>query len=208
MGSGYSSRYNLALGLAARAHASQRRKGSDVPYIAHPVHVARILERHGYGEELVLAALLHDTLEDTALTEEEIATAMGAEIVALVRAVTERKTDERGERPWEIRKRESLDRLAKEGAADLRVVALKTADALHNVNETLEHVRRAGPTAAFAVFKRGPAQSLAYYRGVLAIAGERLGRAPIVVELGEVLEALSIAAGVTGGDLGITERAG
>ncbi|MBK7402819.1 MAG: bifunctional (p)ppGpp synthetase/guanosine-3',5'-bis(diphosphate) 3'-pyrophosphohydrolase, partial [Myxococcales bacterium] len=102
----YSERYARALGIAARAHRDQVRKGKDVPYVTHPVHVARILDRHGFSEDLVLAGLLHDVLEDTAVSEQELLDAVGGEVVALVRAVTETKSEDGVERSWEVRKAE------------------------------------------------------------------------------------------------------
>jgi len=168
----YSERYNVALRLAARAHAGQMRKGTDVPYLVHPVHVARILEAHGFDEDIVLAGLLHDTLEDTALTLDEIARVAGTRVASLVREVTEDKRDESGERPWEVRKNEQLERLAR---ADREVAALKAADSLHNVRETIEEARAHGVALVFRRFKRGPEVSLAHHREVARIVRQRLG---------------------------------
>ena len=61
----FSSRYDAALALAARAHRDQLRKGTDLPYVTHPAHVSIILLRHGFGEDLAIAGLLHDVVEDT-----------------------------------------------------------------------------------------------------------------------------------------------
>ena len=63
---------NLALEVAARAHDGQFRKGTDIPYITHPFAVGILLLKSGCSEEVVMAGLLHDTLEDTSLTVEEI----------------------------------------------------------------------------------------------------------------------------------------
>jgi hypothetical protein len=57
-------RFERALVFAARAHAGTNRKGTSIPYITHPVQVARILERYGFDENLVIAGLLHDVIED------------------------------------------------------------------------------------------------------------------------------------------------
>jgi (p)ppGpp synthase/HD superfamily hydrolase len=196
MTSSYSSRFNAALGMAARAHVGQERKGKKVPYVTHPVHVAAILERHGFREELVLAGLLHDTLEDTSLAESELRRAMGDEVLALVVAVTEIKRDGAAERSWETRKAEQLAHLAEAGPD---VAALKAADALHNVAETLEDVRALGAETVFRRFKRGPEPSIGYYRSIARLAGERLGQAhPLVVELRATIEDLARAAGVAG----------
>jgi (p)ppGpp synthase/HD superfamily hydrolase len=61
----FSRRYDAALILSAAAHSVQNRKGTSIPYSAHPVHVARLLEQAGVDDEgLLIAGLLHDVLED------------------------------------------------------------------------------------------------------------------------------------------------
>ncbi|MPY89255.1 MAG: HD domain-containing protein [Luteitalea sp.] len=67
----YSPRVDRALKLAAIVHRRQQRRGTRVPYVMHPVQVARILECYGYGEDLVIAALLHDVIEDAQPGDEE-----------------------------------------------------------------------------------------------------------------------------------------
>jgi guanosine-3',5'-bis(diphosphate) 3'-pyrophosphohydrolase len=74
--------------FAEAAHRGQRRK-DDRAFIAHPVHVARLLAAHGYGEEVVAAALLHDVVEDTPVTLDEIREHFGPEVARLVACVTE-----------------------------------------------------------------------------------------------------------------------
>ena len=69
----FSPTIDRALSLSATAHRHQERKGSQVPYIIHPVHVAILLLRHDFPEEVIVAALLHDVVEDTTLTIEDIA---------------------------------------------------------------------------------------------------------------------------------------
>lgn len=80
-----------ALHFAAQAHASigQKRKYTGQPYIEHPVAVARILKAHGYSGDVVCAALLHDVVEDTPVSIEEIHRRFGPEIGTLVAAVTD-----------------------------------------------------------------------------------------------------------------------
>jgi len=67
-------RFQEALAFAAEAHAAvnQERKGTDFPYMAHPIRVAEILNRFGYSEEVVVAGFLHDTIEDANITPDEI----------------------------------------------------------------------------------------------------------------------------------------
>lgn len=126
-----SDQYEQALRLAALGHRGQVRRGSGVPYIAHPVAVARIVERAGGDESAVIAALLHDLVEDTATTLDEIRDRFGAAVAATVAGCSEVKLDAEGrERPWEDRKRDHLDALRSATEA-VRVVVL--ADKLHNL---------------------------------------------------------------------------
>ena len=177
---GFSQRLDAALVFAARAHRKQVRKGSDIPYIIHPVQVSLILQRHGFDEDLAIAGLLHDTVEDTGASLDEIAAAFGDEVRALVAAVTEAKTDDTGERrPWRVRKQEQLDHLAAAGA---RVAALKAADALHNSASTLADLHNSGP-AIWRRFNAPVEDSLWYYGQVAALVRNHLGDHALAREL-------------------------
>jgi (p)ppGpp synthase/HD superfamily hydrolase len=79
--------------FAARAHAGQTRKGAAAePYVNHVIEVAALLAEHGAPEEAILAGLLHDTVEDTQTTPEEIAAAFGDVVAGLVAEATDDKT--------------------------------------------------------------------------------------------------------------------
>jgi (p)ppGpp synthase/HD superfamily hydrolase len=65
--------YSKALLFAEQAHRGQVRKGTEVPYITHPVGVSALLAQHGCSEDAVIAGLLHDVLEDTPTTLEDLA---------------------------------------------------------------------------------------------------------------------------------------
>lgn len=121
-----------ALRLALRAHQGQERKGSPgVPYSTHVVAVSWILQRFGFGDEAAAAGLLHDVVEDTSISLDELRREFGEEIASLVAACSELKLDEEGrKRPWAVRKREALDGLC-EAPVEARAVAL--ADKLHNL---------------------------------------------------------------------------
>ena len=122
-----------AVRFAATAHAGQTRKGSGAPYVTHPLAVALILCRAGWADdgELLAAAALHDVLEDTAVTPDELAAAFPPRVCELVAALSERKRDEAGAKlPWEVRKAEHRARLA---VADEAARALALADKLHNL---------------------------------------------------------------------------
>lgn len=186
----FSQRVDDALKLAARAHRDQVRKGTDIPYIAHPAAVAMLLVRHGFGEDLVVAGLLHDVVEDCDVPLDQIA-AFGPEVARLVAAVSETKTEGGVERPWEERKAEKLAHL-RAGGAD--VAALKAADALHNIRSILADMAEVGP-AVWGRFKRGADQSLWYYREVLGGVRAQLGDHPLARELAEAVEDLTAATG-------------
>jgi (p)ppGpp synthase/HD superfamily hydrolase len=188
---GFSPRYDAALALASRAHREQLRKGTDLPYIAHVVHVSVILIRHGFGEDLAVAGLLHDVVEDCDVPLARIAVEFGDEVARLVEAVSETKALDGAALPWEQRKAEKLAHL-RAGGAD--VAALKAADAIHNVRSIAADLRAAGP-AVWERFKRGPEPTLGYYRAILDAVREKLGQHPIVAELDAAVADLARAAG-------------
>jgi len=185
----YSLKFNQALSLAARAHRLQKRKGSEAPYIIHPVGVAVILMRHGFSEEVQIAGLLHDVVEDCNVTLAEITFAFGPEVARLVAAVTEKKMETGPEavpRPWKVRKEEGLAHLA---AGDHLVAALKAADALHNVHSTLEALATEGP-AAWERFKAPAPEQRWYYQEIARLVGEKLGDHALAAELAAAVAGL------------------
>jgi (p)ppGpp synthase/HD superfamily hydrolase len=189
MGPAFSDAIDRALAMAARAHRTQVRKGDDVPYVQHPVHVAILLLKHGFAEPVVVAGILHDVVEDTSVTLPEIRAQFGDDVATLVDAVSEQKTDEAGQRPWRVRKDEQL---AKLDAAPIEVVALKAADLLHNVHTTLRAVRSRGD-AVWNRFNAPKAEQLWLQGAVVARVRARLGDHPLARELEEAVVALKNA---------------
>ena len=187
----FSPRYDAALALAARAHRDQLRKGTDLPYIAHPVHVSIILMRHGFGEDLAIAGLLHDVVEDTDIALPTIAAEFGDDVAHLVERVSETKSADGVELPWEQRKAEKLAHLQSAGPD---VAALKAADAIHNARTIAADLRRVGPDF-WARFKRGQEQTLGYYYAIEDGVRAKLESHPIVAELEDAVADLARAAG-------------
>jgi len=179
MTTGFSFRVDSALAMAARAHRTQVRKGTDIPYIVHPVSVAWILDRYGFDEDLVIAAMLHDTVEDTDLELATIRASFGDEVAALVDAVSEQKLEGGEKRPWRVRKAEALAHLA---TADPRVAALKAADLLHNLYSTVSELRAVGD-AIWARFNAPAADWVWYHREMAKQIALRLGDHPLAREL-------------------------
>jgi guanosine-3',5'-bis(diphosphate) 3'-pyrophosphohydrolase len=117
--------------MASAGHREQLRKGSGVPYIEHPIGVAWILDRSGFDETIVIAGLLHDLVEDTEVTLDQIRQEFGKEVAEIVAACSEVKVDAQGrKRPWIDRKQDHLKEVVEAGDA-IRAVVL--ADKLHNL---------------------------------------------------------------------------
>ncbi len=130
---------NRAYVYAMKAHGSQTRASGD-PYFTHPLEVAAILTDLKLDDATIVAALLHDTIEDTEATRAEIDRLFGPEIGALVEGLTKLKRLELVSR--EAKQAENLRKLLLAIADDVRVLLVKLADRLHNMR-TLEFVPEA-----------------------------------------------------------------
>ncbi len=127
---------NRAYVYAMMAHGEQKRASGD-PYFSHPLEVAAILTDLKLDDATIVAALLHDTIEDTKSTRSEIDQSFGQEIGALVEGLTKLKRLELVSR--EAKQAENLRKLLLAIADDVRVLLIKLADRLHNMR-TLEFV--------------------------------------------------------------------
>jgi guanosine-3',5'-bis(diphosphate) 3'-pyrophosphohydrolase len=116
--------------VGAAAHAGQTRKSGE-PYITHPVAVAGVLAELGMDAETLIAAILHDTIEDTPLTREGIAAEFGESVAELVDGVT--KLDKLKFRDRKEAAAESFRKMLLAMSRDLRVIMIKLADRLHNM---------------------------------------------------------------------------
>src|SRR5215813_3889789 len=130
---------NRAYVYAMKAHGAQTRASGD-PYFSHPLEVAAILTDLKLDDATIVAALLHDTIEDTEATRAEIDQIFGPEIGALVEGLTKLKRLELVSR--EAKQAENLRKLLLAIADDVRVLLIKLADRLHNMR-TLEFVAAA-----------------------------------------------------------------
>ncbi|OOG38033.1 bifunctional GTP diphosphokinase/guanosine-3',5'-bis(diphosphate) 3'-diphosphatase [Rhodanobacter sp. C06] len=119
-----------AFQVGAQAHAGQTRKSGE-PYITHPVAVAGILAELGMDAETIIAAILHDTLEDTALSRSALAGEFGETVAELVDGVTKLDKMRFGSR--QEADAESFRKMLLAMARDLRVILIKLADRLHNM---------------------------------------------------------------------------
>ncbi|CAE7594321.1 rsh [Symbiodinium microadriaticum] len=127
---------NKAYVFAMRAHGSQKRHSGD-PYFSHPLEVAGILTDLRLDTSSIATALLHDTLEDTLATKDELETTFGDEVTQLVEGVTKLSKLELS--PDSNKQAENFRKLLVAMAKDIRVLLVKLADRLHNMR-TLHHI--------------------------------------------------------------------
>ncbi len=123
-----------AMEYAAQAHRGGTRKGGDIPYIVHPFEVAMILKENSFEDKVVAAGLLHDLLEDTEVTKNDLKDEFGEEILILVLSASE-KLKGRDERSWDIRKNQTINFLNQKAAFVNKAVAC--ADKLSNARSIL-----------------------------------------------------------------------
>ncbi len=119
-----------AFNVADKAHEGQFRRSGE-PYVTHPVSVACILAELGMDSECLCAALLHDVVEDTQVTIDDIKKEFGADIALLVDGVT--KLGRVSLTPREVQQAENVRKMLLAMAQDVRVIIIKLADRLHNL---------------------------------------------------------------------------
>ncbi len=123
-----------AIEFARRSHEGSFRKGTDIPYINHPLEVFDIVKGMTDDEDVIIAALLHDVVEDTPCSVSDIEEMFGARVAELVKAESEdKRRDLPPESTWKIRKTESIEHLRK-SPIDVKIIAL--ADKLSNMRAT------------------------------------------------------------------------
>ena len=123
-------RIRAAFELAARAHADQKRKDGS-PYVTHAVAAAEIIVEMGMDEDSIVAALLHDVIEDTSVTHEEIQKQFGPSVADIVEGVTKLTRVKYTSREEE--QMENMRKMLMAMSKDIRVILIKLADRLHNM---------------------------------------------------------------------------
>lgn len=156
---GYGEMIDEAIEFATRAHEGQFRKGTKRPYIVHPIEVADIVSSMTEDEEIVCAAILHDTIEDCIwVTEEILRERFGERVARLVAGESEDKS-----RTWEERKGTTIERL-RTASEEMQMIGL--ADKLSNMRD----INRDYPMCGERLWMRFRMQSKSaigwYYKGV------------------------------------------
>lgn len=176
-------RYTQAIHFAAMVHEGQKRKGTAIPYIVHPVAVAALVAEYKGDEDQQIAALLHDVLEDGGPHHApEIERLFGSRVLSIVEACTDGVPDATGAKPpWEKRKRDYLEHLA---VASDDVLLVSGCDKLSNARAILSDLEKIG----HAVFDRFTAKregTVWYYQELSRIFSER--KTPIESALRETV---------------------
>lgn len=114
-----------AIIFATIKHQNQKRKGTDIPYIVHPMEVMQILTMLDCQENVIIAGILHDTLEDTDTKPDEIEKLFGGEVLGLVKAESEDKS-----KTWKERKQATINHL-KTASPEAKIICF--ADKLSNI---------------------------------------------------------------------------
>ena len=182
-----------AMAYAALIHGTQKRKGTNIPYVSHLMSVSALVMEFGGDEDQAIAGMLHDALEDVGHEHERIIrTNYGDKVADIVLACTDGEPGvKRDKSNWRERKEHYLQHLHHSPVDALLVSA---CDKLHNARAILADLR-AGHDV-FSRFSGGKNNTLWYYRSLVEAFQDRLGpQAPVVKELGAAVAAMHSEAG-------------
>ena len=170
-----------AIIFAALKHNSAKnpnRKGTSIPYITHPMEVMQILTANNCSENVIVAGILHDTLEDTSTTPDEIDEKFGPEILEIVKTESEDKT-----KSWEERKKTTIEHL-KTASLDAKLVCC--ADKLANIRSMAADKEEIGDRL-WTRFNAPEDRIAWYYRSIAKVMPE-LAEYPMYQELNELVK--------------------
>ncbi len=157
-----SPRYEAALVMATQLHATQKRKGTDIPYVSHLLAVSSLVLEHGGNEDQAIAALLHDAVEDQGGldTLEKIRSHFGEKVAEIVDHCTDAYEEPKPE--WRTRKEQYLSGISQK-PRDAALVSC--ADKLHNARAILNDLRAIGDNL-WSRFTGGKDGTLWYYQSL------------------------------------------
>lgn len=162
-----------AIVFAVRAHAGTERRGKGFPYIVHPMEAMEIVATMTCDQELLAAAALHDTVEDTDVTIEQIRTEFGDRIASLVASESDTVLDGLSvEESWHARKQAAIDRLA-HASRDAKIVAL--GDKLSNMRAIARDYAQQGDALWDLFHAKAPKDHEWHYRGLADALSELRG---------------------------------
>jgi len=155
-----------AIVFAVRAHAGTERRGKGFPYIVHPLEAVEIVATMTSDQELLAAAALHDTVEDTDVTIEQIRAEFGDRVASFVAAESDEPHQSRDSvEKWRARKQAAIDRLAS-ASRDTKIVAL--GDKLSNMRAIARDYAEQGDKLWNLFHSNDPKDHEWHYRGLAA----------------------------------------
>ena len=178
-----SEKFEEALIYAARAHGSQTRKKTGIPYVAHILGVTAIALEYGASEAEAIGALLHDTVEDCGGAERlrDIREKFGDEVARIVDGCTD--TYETPKPPWLERKRAYIEHLKN---SDVSIRLVSASDKLHNTRAILAELRRHG-LEGFERFSGKKDGTVWYYRTLVTAFRQHGDHSDLIDELDRVV---------------------
>jgi (p)ppGpp synthase/HD superfamily hydrolase len=178
----YTKQIQGAIKFSIKTHEvyqKQKRKGKDIAYVTHPLTVGLVLSQAGAKEAVVVAGILHDTIEDSVdekkVTEEMLIERFGSEVASLVVSVTENDK----QASWDMRKSEAREKIITYSADSL---LLKSADVLCNTREIMDDHARDGDMV-FERFSVAKPKTLAHYLEVIKLLLEYYPTSPLAKDL-------------------------
>jgi len=185
----FTARFEEALVYATRLHNGQNRKGTGIPYVAHLLAVTALVIEWGGDEDMAIAALLHDAVEDQGgmVTLADIHRRFGERVARIVDGCTD--SYDQPKPAWRKRKEDYLQKLQGE-PADVRLVSL--ADKVHNARSILSDLRKEG-ISALDRFRGGREGTLWYYHSLVEVFNE-VETTPQTAELRHLVEEMDLLA--------------
>lgn len=182
-------RFQQAFALASEIHARQLRRGTTIPYLAHLMSVAALVLENGGGEDAAIAALLHDSVEDSddgAAVAATIRDRFGDHVAGIVLACSDAvAVPGQPKAPWRERKTSYIARLADEN--DPAVLLVSACDKLHNARSIVADLRETGRATWQRFSQKDPAAQLWYYGSLAATYADRIP-AGLAGELDRVID--------------------
>lgn len=164
-------RIDDAIIFAVKAHGGINRKKTTIPYILHPMEAAAIVAGMTDDRDTIIGALLHDVIEDTKTTAEQLEGLFGERVATLVAAVSENKREsEPPEETWLIRKQETVDAL--NSTEDLAVKMIVVGDKLSNIRAMYRDYLAVGDELWQRFNQKNPRMHAWYYRAVMQATTE------------------------------------
>jgi (p)ppGpp synthase/HD superfamily hydrolase len=181
-----------AFEFAFHAHQNKYRKGTEIPYICHPLDVASVLMKNNADSDLITAGLLHDVVEDAGVELSEIERKFGGAVTELVRGASEppelRTADLDSKQTWRARKQHTID-FSTNASREMKM--LSCADKLSNIRDMLRDHQLEGDKF-WERFNASKDEQSWYYRSMVTTfeSGEEISDLPMYEEFKECVERL------------------